>query len=130
MSVKSRLPYSSRDKLSGRYPNQINDQQQVSVRVDPIEQRDLDDEISGLHEKVHRLKHVAQEIETEARFQNELLNQLENTMLKAQAGLKSTMKRMNRKIIQNGSNHLVHVLLFVFLCVLFIVVWTKFFRSR
>ncbi|CAM6098869.1 unnamed protein product [Calypogeia fissa] len=127
MSVKPRLPYSSRDKFSGRYPS-LNDGQ-LSVRVDPI-QRDVDEEISGLHEKVHRLKHVAQVIESETKFQNELLNQLESTMLKAQAGLRSTMKRLNRSIIQNGSNHVMHVILFLFLCVFFIIIWSKFFRSR
>ncbi|CAM6100024.1 unnamed protein product [Calypogeia fissa] len=129
MSTKSSMPISSRDRLRGKYGGRIIDQQ-VSVRVDPLIQHDDNDEmISQLHEKVHRLKNIAQEIESETQFQNKLLNQLESRMHTVQDKLSGTMKRLNRSIAQKGSKHMTHVMLFVFLCVAFIIVWTKLFRS-
>eukprot|EP00252_Welwitschia_mirabilis_P008306 TRINITY_DN20086_c0_g1_i1.p1 TRINITY_DN20086_c0_g1~~TRINITY_DN20086_c0_g1_i1.p1 ORF type:complete len:131 (-),score=20.88 TRINITY_DN20086_c0_g1_i1:310-702(-) len=101
-------PFRSRDGLSSRASGAAD---HVQLRVDPIH-GDLDEEIAGLHNKVSQLKHVAQEIGSEARFQNEFLNQLEMTMLKVQAGVKNNMKRLNRKIVQSGSSYVIYVICF------------------
>ncbi|BBN04641.1 protein transport protein SFT1 [Marchantia polymorpha subsp. ruderalis] len=71
---------------------------------------------------------IAQVIETETKYQNELLNQLEETMAKAQAGVKTAMKRMSKSVIQNGSNHLLHVVLFGILFFTLLYLWAKFLR--
>ncbi|KAH7404050.1 hypothetical protein KP509_15G008500 [Ceratopteris richardii] len=116
--------YRSWQGLNNRLPT-TNDQ--LQVRVDPL-QGDLDEEIDMLHSKVRNLRGVAEAIETESKYQNELLNQLESAVMKAQAGLKNTMKRLNRSIIQNGSNHLLHVILFALLCFFLVYLWSKLFR--
>eukprot|EP01018_Ginkgo_biloba_P035400 Gb_09258 [translate_table: standard] len=64
--------FRSRDGLSSR-SNPQNDQ--LQLRIDPLH-GDLDEEIAGLHHKVSQLKNVAQEIESEAKFQNGILSQL------------------------------------------------------
>ncbi|KAE8789253.1 hypothetical protein D1007_36581 [Hordeum vulgare] len=71
---------------------------------------------------------VAQEINSEAKFQNEFLNQLQLTLTKAQAGVKNNMRRMNKSIIQQGSNHIVHVVLFALLCFFVVYLLSKFSR--
>jgi hypothetical protein len=50
------------------------------------------------------------------------------TLTKAQAGVKNNIKRMNRIIIQNGSNHLVHVVLFALGCFVLMYLVSKFSR--
>eukprot|EP00249_Psilotum_nudum_P009031 c21664_g1_i3 orf=441-803(+) len=116
--------YRSRHGLSNRAPLQ-NDQ--LQVRVDPI-QEDVDEAIVGLHTKVKELKHVAQAIETETKYQNELLSQLEGTVMRGQAALKNTMRRLNQSIIQQGSNHVLHVVLFSLFCFFLVYLWSKFFK--
>eukprot|EP01018_Ginkgo_biloba_P014007 Gb_00465 [translate_table: standard] len=116
--------YRSRDGLSSRSAA-VTDQ--LQLRVDPIH-GDLDEEITSLHHKINQLKYVAQEIGSEAKFQNEFLSQLQMTMIKAQAGVKNNMKRLNRKIIQYGSNHVMHVVLFALLCFFVVYLWSKFSR--
>ncbi|KAF9604415.1 hypothetical protein IFM89_006424 [Coptis chinensis] len=73
----------------------------IQMRIDPIH-CDLDEEITGLHRQIGLLKNVAQEIESEAKFQNDLITQLQMTLIKAQAGVKNNMRRLNRSIIQQG----------------------------
>ncbi|XP_042417810.1 bet1-like protein At4g14600 isoform X1 [Zingiber officinale] len=68
---------------------------------------------------------VAQEIESEAKFQNDFITQLQMTLTKAQAGVKNNMRRMNKSIIQNGSNHVFHVILFALLCFFIVYFWSK-----
>ncbi|KAL9268401.1 Bet1-like protein [Drosera capensis] len=65
-------PYRSSDGLSTR---QVGGTDELQLRIDPM-QGDLDDEITGLRKQVRQLRHVAQEIETEAKFQNDFMNQL------------------------------------------------------
>jgi protein transport protein SFT1 len=48
------------------------------------------------------------------------------TLTRAQAGVKNNMWRMNRRIIQNGSNHLVHVVLFALGCFVLMYLVSKF----
>lgn len=114
-------PFRSREGLSSRSNPQS---EQLHLRVDPIN-GDLDEEIDGLHHKVSQLKNIAQEIESEARFQNGFLSQLEMTMIKAQAGVKNNMKRLNRNVIQKGSNHVMHVIIFGLLCFFILYLLSK-----
>ncbi|CAM8883220.1 unnamed protein product [Rhodiola kirilowii] len=102
-------PYRSREGLSTRSAAASSDE--IQLRIDPMH-GELDDEITGLHKQIRLLKGVAQEIGTEAKFQNEFLNQLQMTMVKAQAGVKNNMRRLNRSINQHGTNHVVHVIAF------------------
>lgn len=50
------------------------------------------------------------------------------TLIKAQAGVKNNMRRLNKSIIQQGSNHVVHVVLFALFCFFLVYLWTKFSR--
>ncbi|KAF7007866.1 hypothetical protein CFC21_029029 [Triticum aestivum] len=100
---------------------------EIQLRIDPVH-GDLDEEIDGLHSRVRMLKGVAQEINSEAKFQNDFLNQLQLTLTKAQAGVKNNMRRMNKSIIQQGSNHIVHVVLFALLCFFVVYLLSKFSR--
>ncbi|XP_077224592.1 target SNARE coiled-coil domain protein isoform X2 [Tasmannia lanceolata] len=86
---------------------------------------DLDEEITGLHKKIKQLKNVAQEIESESKFQNDFITQLQMTVIKAQAGVKNNMRRLNKSIIQQGSNHVFHVILFALLCFFVVYFWSK-----
>ncbi|CAI9116197.1 OLC1v1017286C1 [Oldenlandia corymbosa var. corymbosa] len=116
--------YRSREGLTTR---QVGASDEIQLRIDPIH-GDLDDEISGLRKQVRQLRNVAQEIETEAKFQNDFINQLQMTLIKAQAGVKNNMRRLNRSIVKEGANHVMHVVLFAL--VLFFVVYflSKLFR--
>ncbi|XP_072953439.1 bet1-like protein At4g14600 [Typha angustifolia] len=100
---------------------------EIQLRIDPMH-GDLDEEIDGLHKKIGLLKGVAQEIQSEAKFQNDFISQLQMTLLKAQAGVKNNMRRMNKKIIQQGSNHVVHVVLFALICFFVVYLLSKFSR--
>ncbi|PWA84966.1 target SNARE coiled-coil-like domain-containing protein [Artemisia annua] len=117
-------PYRSREGLSTR-PNTNFDE--IQVRIDPVH-GDLDYEISGLQNQVRRLKNVASEIESEAKNQNEFINQLQMTLIKAQAGAKNNMRKLNKSIIQSGSSHVLHVVLFALFCVFVVYMWSKFSR--
>ncbi|GMP80420.1 hypothetical protein ACSBR2_029470 [Camellia fascicularis] len=117
-------PYRSREGLSTR---QVGNSDEIQLRIDPMH-GDLDDEITGLHKQVRLLRNVAQEIESEAKFQNDFLNQLQMTLIKAQAGVKNNMRRLNKSIIQQGSNHVIHVVLFALLCFTVVYFWSKFSR--
>ncbi|VFQ65041.1 unnamed protein product [Cuscuta campestris] len=114
-------PYRSRDGLSTR---QVGSSDEIQLRIDPMH-GDLDDEITGLRKQVKQLKYVAQEIESEAKFQNDFISQLQMTLIKAQAGLKNNMRRLNRSIIQEGSSHVMHVVLFALLCFFVIYLLAK-----
>ncbi|TVU38226.1 hypothetical protein EJB05_11597, partial [Eragrostis curvula] len=100
---------------------------EIQLRIDPVH-GDLDEEIDGLHSRVRMLKGVAQEINSEAKFQNDFLNQLQMTLAKAQAGVKNNMRRMNKSIIQQGSNHVLHVVLFALFCFFVVYLLSKFSR--
>ncbi|XP_057469590.1 bet1-like protein At4g14600 [Actinidia eriantha] len=118
-------PYRSREGLSTR---QVASSDEIQLRIDPMH-GDLDDEITGLRKQVRQLRNVAQEIDSEAKFQNDFLNQLQMTMIKAQAGVKNNMRRLNKSIIQHGSNHVVHVVLFALICFTVVYLWSKFSRK-
>ncbi|KAE9457374.1 hypothetical protein C3L33_10722, partial [Rhododendron williamsianum] len=117
-------PYRSREGLSSR---QVASSDEIQLSIDPIH-GDVEDEITGLRKQVRQLRNVAQEIESEAKFQNDFLNQLQMTLIKAQAGVKNNMRRLNKSIIQHGSNHVVHVVLFALICFSVVYFWSKFSR--
>ncbi|CAN6678971.1 hypothetical protein FF1_019761 [Malus domestica] len=117
-------PYRSREGLN---PRPAANMDEIQLRIDPMH-ADLDEDINGLHNQVRRLKNVAQVIGTEAKFQNEFLDQLHMTLLKGQAGLKNNVRRLNRSIIRSGSNHVVHVVAFGLVCFFVVYFWSKLFR--
>ncbi|GAB4841133.1 hypothetical protein Ancab_021877 [Ancistrocladus abbreviatus] len=86
---------------------------------------DLDDEIMGLRKQVRQLRNVAQEIESEAKFQNDFMNQLQMTLIKVQAGVKNNVRRLNKSVVQSGSSHILHVVLFALFCLFLVVLWSK-----
>lgn len=51
------------------------------------------------------------------------------TMIKAQAGVKNNLRRLNKSIIQNGSNHIVHVVVFALICFFVVYLWSKMSRK-
>nr|AFK37278.1 unknown [Lotus japonicus] len=116
-------PYRSSDGLSTR-PGAASEE--IQLRIDPM---DLDDELTGLHSQVRRLKNIAQEIGTEVKYQKDFLEQLQMTMIKAQAGVKNNLRRLNKSIIQSGSNHIVHVILFALVCFFIVYLWSKMSRK-
>ncbi|KAJ4701411.1 Bet1-like protein [Melia azedarach] len=116
--------YRSRDGLSTR---PVAGSDEIQLRIDPIN-ADLDDEITGLRSQVRQLRNVAQDIHSEASFQKDFLDQLQMTLIKAQAGVKNNMRRLNKSIVKNGSNHIVHVVLFALLLFTVLYLWSKMFR--
>lgn len=50
------------------------------------------------------------------------------TLAKAQAGVKNNMRRLNKSIIQQGSNHVLHVVLFALFCFFIVYLLSKFSR--
>ncbi|OAY58076.1 bet1-like protein At4g14600 [Manihot esculenta] len=116
--------YRSRQGLSTR---PVAGSDEIQLRIDPM-QADFDDEISCLRSQVRQLRNVAQEIETEAKFQKNFLDQLQMTVIKAQAGVKNNIRKLNKSIIRNGGNHVVHVVLFALFCFFVVYMWSKFSR--
>ncbi|KAK6237927.1 hypothetical protein QUC31_003396 [Theobroma cacao] len=71
---------------------------------------------------------VAQEIETEARIQNDIVSDLQMLMSRAQAGVKNGMKRLNRTVAQQRSNHILQVIIFGLACFTIVYLWSKHFK--
>ncbi|KAK9270612.1 hypothetical protein L1049_026194 [Liquidambar formosana] len=115
-------PYRSGEGLSTRAAGSSDE---IQLRIDPM-QGELDDQVTGLRRQIRQLRSVAQEIESEAKYQNDFLNQLQMTLIRAQAGVKNNMRRLNRRIIQQGSNHIVHVVLFALLIFGVVFLYSKF----
>ncbi|CAH8299025.1 unnamed protein product [Eruca vesicaria subsp. sativa] len=118
------LPYRSRDGLSTRSGT---GSEEIQLRIDPMHS-DLDDEISGLHGQVKQLKNIAQEIGSEAKFQRDFLDELQLTLIRAQAGVKNNIRKLNLSIIQSGNNHIMHVVLFALFCFFILYMWSKMFK--
>ncbi|KAM0925125.1 hypothetical protein ACQ4PT_004408 [Festuca glaucescens] len=118
--------YGSREGLTFR-PAASSSSREISLQIDP-DNDDLDDHIFGLRGKLSKLKGVAKEINSEAKSQNDFISQLQMTLTEAQAGVKNNMGRINKKIIQNGSNHLVLVVLFALGCFFLVYLVSKFSR--
>ncbi|KAG8478540.1 hypothetical protein CXB51_028302 [Gossypium anomalum] len=69
------LPHGESLQIKGLSARPVGNSDEIQLRIDPVH-ADLDEEISGLHKQVTQLKHVAQEIETEARILNEFVSDL------------------------------------------------------
>lgn len=117
-------PFRSSDGLSTR---QVGTSDEIQLRIDPMH-ADLDNEIMGLRSQVKKLKNVAQEIHSEAKYQNEFVNQLQMTLIQVQASVKNNMRRLNRSMVQSGSSHILHVVLFALFCLFLVYFWSKFSR--
>ncbi|PON84783.1 Target SNARE coiled-coil domain containing protein [Trema orientale] len=117
-------PYRSKEGLSAR---PVGTSDEIQLRIDPLH-GDLDEEITGLHSQVRRLKAVAQEIETETKLQNDLITDLQMTLSQAGAGLKNGMRRLNRTV-QQSSNHIVHVIIFGLILFTLVYFWSKIVRK-
>ncbi|PKA64715.1 Bet1-like protein [Apostasia shenzhenica] len=117
-------PLRSREGLT---PRPAVGSDEIQLRIDPMH-ADLDEQITGLHGKIKQLKGVALEIESEAKFQNDFIGQLQMTLIKVQAGVKNNIRRMDKKIFRQGSNHVYHVILFALLCFLVVYLLSKFSR--
>ncbi|XP_030528532.1 bet1-like protein At4g14600 isoform X1 [Rhodamnia argentea] len=85
------------------------------LQIDPVD-GGLDHEVGGLCRQVHQLRNVAQEIDREAKFQNDMLNQLQLTLIKARAGVKNNVRRLYKSIVQDGSNNVAPVIAFALIC--------------
>ncbi|XP_065847830.1 bet1-like protein At4g14600 [Euphorbia lathyris] len=114
-------PFRSREGLSTR---SAAGSDEIQLRIDPM-QTDFDDEISGLRSQVRQLRNVAQDIGSEAKFQKDFLDQLQMTMIRAQAGVKNNIRKLNKSIIKNGGNHVVHVVIFALICFFLVYLWSK-----
>ncbi|KAJ4916794.1 Bet1-like protein [Raphanus sativus] len=117
-------PYRSGDGLSTRTGA---GSEEIQLRIDPMHS-DLDDEISGLHGQVSQLKDIAREIGSEAQFQKNFLDELQVTLMRAQAGVKNNIRKLNLSIIRSGNNHVMHVVLFALLCFFILYMWSKMFK--
>nr|XP_019069184.1 bet1-like protein At4g14600 isoform X2 [Solanum lycopersicum] len=104
--------YRSRDGLSTR---QVGSADEIQLRIDPMH-GDLDDEITGLRKQVKQLRNVAQEIESEAKYQNDFISQLQMTLIKTELGLKKheIVEQENHR--ERKPNHMIHVVLFSLFC--------------
>ncbi|KAH1253255.1 Bet1-like protein [Glycine soja] len=115
-------PYRSREGLSTR---PVASSDEIQLHIDPGV--DFDDEITGLRGQVRKLKNVAEEIGSEVKFQRDFLEQVvQNGNDKSSSrGEKNNLRRLNKSIVKNGSNHIVHVVVFALVC--FFIVY---FRSK
>ncbi|CAL5204565.1 unnamed protein product [Lathyrus oleraceus] len=118
-------PYRSREGLTTRTAAAPSDE--IQLRIDPV--MEFDDEITGLRGQVRRLRNVAEEIGTEVKTHKDFLEQMQMTMAKAQAGVKNNLRRLNKSIVRNGSNHIVHVIAFALICFLIVYLWSKMSRK-
>ncbi|KAG5048702.1 hypothetical protein JHK85_009805 [Glycine max] len=109
-------PYRSREGLSTR---PVASSDEIQLHIDPGV--DFDDEITGLRGQ------VAEEIGSEVKFQRDFLEQVvQNGNDKSSSrGEKNNLRRLNKSIVKNGSNHIVHVVVFALVC--FFIVY---FRSK
>jgi hypothetical protein len=72
------------------------------TRAEPVEERDIEAELDSLGDRVSRLRRVVGAIDEESRINNGLVADLEATMHKAQAALKTTLRKMNRTYAAGG----------------------------
>lgn len=49
-------------------------------------------------------------------------------VMKAPAGVKNNLRKLNKVIIKKGGNHIGHVVLFAVICFLVVYLWSKMYR--
>ncbi|KAJ4840218.1 hypothetical protein Tsubulata_007499 [Turnera subulata] len=121
--------YRSRDGLSARATATPHE---VQLRIDPILYADhLDHQISSLHAQVSLLKYVTwpKKSRWKAAIQNDIISDLKSLMASAQEGMKNGMRRLNRTMAQQRSNHVYQVVTFGLVCFLMVYLWSKLFRT-
>ncbi|RID46241.1 hypothetical protein BRARA_I02921 [Brassica rapa] len=69
---------------------------------------------------------IAKEIGSEAQFQK--MSWYQVTLMRAQAGVKNNIRKLNLSIIRSGNNHVMHVVLFALLCFFILYMWSKMFK--
>jgi hypothetical protein len=95
----------------------------VQLTIDPS--WDVDNEVDGLRRNVGRMKGLALDIQHESRLNSELLNSLEDTVVKARMNLKKTMKRIDKAFKLTGSSHILLLLVFAIGVFTLLYIWTK-----
>lgn len=50
------------------------------------------------------------------------------TLIRAQAGVKNNIRKLNMSIIRSGNNHIMHVVLFALVCFFILYMWSKMFK--
>ncbi|CAN7044116.1 unnamed protein product [Brassica oleracea var. botrytis] len=48
--------------------------------------------------------------------------------MRAQAGVKNNIRKLNLSIIRSGNNHVMNVVLFALLCFFILYMWSKMFK--
>lgn len=90
----------------------LGGQAELQVRVDPGGQ-DFDGDVQRLHDKVKKLKRLAGDLDEETKYRTTLINDLEASFLRAQASMRETLRRMNKKYNEGGGgNHMIVLVLF------------------
>jgi len=59
-------------------------------------------------------------------FSYDVMQQM--TLIQVQASVKNNMRRLNRRMVQSGSSHILHVVLFALFCLFLVYFWSKFSR--
>lgn len=77
-------------------------------------ERENEDELESLRDKVATIKSVALDIQDEVRTHNKLLDKMGDQFTTASSSLKSTMGRLNNMMQTGGSKHMCMLTLFVF----------------
>ena len=67
-----------------------------------IEESDIEEQLDGLHDRVSRLRRVVGAIDDEAKAQSTMVAELEGAMLRTQAALRETLRKMNRVYNSGG----------------------------
>ncbi|KAL3512767.1 hypothetical protein ACH5RR_025484 [Cinchona calisaya] len=80
-----------------------------SLQIDDLEKGQLNPGVTDLRQQVRQLRNASQETEAEGKCRKNSFNPLQKTFIKAQAGLKNNMKRLNLSIVRGGSNHVKRV---------------------
>ena len=88
---------SSRAALFGGLAQRSGAQQQLQV-----EESDIEEQLDGLHDRVSRLRRVVGAIDDEAKAQSTMVAELEGAMLRTQAALRETLRKMNRVYASGG----------------------------
>ena len=73
--------------------------QQQQLQVD---EGDIEEQLDGLHDRVSRLRRVVGAIDDESKAQSALVAELEGAMLRTQAALRETLRKMNRIYASGG----------------------------
>ncbi|XP_027124581.1 bet1-like protein At4g14600 [Coffea arabica] len=117
-------PYRAREGLITR--RQGNNSGEIQLEINDLEQGALDYGVTDLRGQVRKLRNVSYEIEAEAKYHRNLVKVLKLPLVRAQAALKNNSRRLNQRIVRDGSDHVKHVILFAVVCIFVLYFWSKF----